>query len=69
MKTKGYATTEFWLSTAAVLCGLLYGSGIIAEAGASGIERAVAFIAAALASLGYSAARAKTKAAGHGGER
>jgi len=60
---KGYLTTEFWLSTAAVLCGLLYGSGVIAEDGVSGLEKAVAFIAAALASFGYSHSRGAAKAA------
>jgi hypothetical protein len=66
---KGYLTTEFWLSACAIICGLLYGSGVISEAGTTGIEKAIAFAAAALASLGYSASRAKTKAAGHGGPR
>ena len=63
MKKPGYKTTEFWLSSVAMLIGLAYGSGLIAEAGTSGIEKSVAFVAAALAALGYSNSRATTKAA------
>tara|TARA_R110000824_G_scaffold105995_6_gene250574 strand:+ start:1370 stop:1582 length:213 start_codon:yes stop_codon:yes gene_type:complete len=64
MNTKpGYKTTEFWLSAAAMLIGLAYGSGLLAEAGTSGIEKSVAFVAAALAALGYSASRGSVKAA------
>jgi len=63
MKKPGYKTTEFWLSAGAMIIGLAYGSGLIAEAGTSGIEKSVAFVAAALAALGYSSSRATTKAA------
>ncbi len=63
MKKPGYKTTEFWLSAAAMLVGLAYGSGLIAEAGATGIEKSVAFIASALAALGYSTSRGNVKAA------
>ena len=65
----GFKTTEFWLATAATVCGILYASGVISPEGASGIEKGIAFIVSALASLGYSASRAKVKAAGHGGPR
>jgi hypothetical protein len=60
----GYKTTEFWLASVATLCGVLYASGIITPEGTEPVEKAVAFIAAALASLGYSQARGATKAAG-----
>ena len=63
MKKPGYKTTEFWMSSVAMLIGLAYGSGIITEAGTSGIEKSVAFIASALAALGYSASRGNVKAA------
>ena len=59
----GYKTTEFWLSAVAMLIGLAYGSGLISEAGTSGIEKSVAFVASALAALGYSASRGSVKAA------
>tara|TARA_B100001123_G_scaffold134801_1_gene156394 strand:+ start:581 stop:784 length:204 start_codon:yes stop_codon:yes gene_type:complete len=60
----GYKTTEFWLATVATVCGILYASGVISPDGSGAVEKAVAFIAAALASLGYSQARGATKAAG-----
>ena len=59
----GWKTTEFWLATAATVCGILYASGIITPEGAGGVEKAVAFIAAALASFGYSHSRGAAKAA------
>ena len=64
IKKPGYKTTEFWLATVATLCGVLYASGIITPEGTEPVEKAVEFIAAALASLGYSQARGATKAAG-----
>ena len=60
----GYKTTEFWLAAGATICGILYASGVISPEGSGSVEKAVAFIAAALASLGYSQARGATKAAG-----
>jgi hypothetical protein len=63
MDKPGYKTTEFWLSTIAVLIGLAYGSGVIAETGTSGIEKSIAFVASALAALGYSNSRGAVKAA------
>tara|TARA_R110002020_G_scaffold142087_1_gene314129 strand:+ start:233 stop:448 length:216 start_codon:yes stop_codon:yes gene_type:complete len=59
----GWKSTEFWLTSLCTICGLLYASGVIAEAGTSGIEKSVAFIASALAALGYSASRGNVKAA------
>ena len=58
----GYKTTEFWLATVATVCGILYASGVITPEGVSGVEKAVAFIAAALASFGYSHSRGAVKA-------
>lgn len=55
----GYKTTEFWLSTIAVLIGLAYGSGLVSEG--SQADKIVGFIAAALASLGYSVSRGLAK--------
>lgn len=57
----GYKTTEFWLAAGATICGILYASGVISPEGSGAVEKAVAFIAAALASLGYSQARGATK--------
>lgn len=56
---KGYLTTEFWLSVVATIIPLLYSSGLIGEGTA--LEKAVSFIAAALAALGYSVARGVAK--------
>lgn len=55
----GYKTTEFWLSAAATLVSLAFASGVISEG--SQIEKIVGFIAAALASLGYSVSRGIAK--------
>ena len=60
----GYKTSEFWLASAATICGLLYASGVISPDGTSGVERGIAFVVSALASLGYSNSRGKVKAAG-----
>ena len=55
----GYKTTEFWLTVLADLVGLALMSGLIADTGTVG--RIVGGAVAVLATLGYSAARAKTK--------
>ena len=59
----GYKTTEFWLTALCTICGLLYASGVIVQDGSTGIEKSVAFIASALAALGYSHSRGQAKAA------
>jgi hypothetical protein len=56
----GYQTTEFWLSLAATVVGALLASGAI-EAGTVW-DRIAGTIAATLAAMGYSSARAKVKA-------
>tara|TARA_R100000808_G_C2047961_1_gene84683 strand:- start:118 stop:330 length:213 start_codon:yes stop_codon:yes gene_type:complete len=59
---KGIRTSEFWLNAACIACGLAYASGLISEDGTSAVEKAVAFIAAALAAMGYTYSRTKVKA-------
>lgn len=56
----GYKTTEFWLAAVATIVGLLMSSGLLQTG--STWERVVGLAAAALATMGYSAARARTKA-------
>jgi len=64
MNTKpGYKTTEFWLSLCATLLGFLLASGAMDAAPAdSWIAKLVGGVVAVLATLGYSASRAKVKA-------
>ena len=61
MKKPGWRTTEFWLSTVATLCGLLYSAEIIGPEETGSGARALGFIAAALSTLGYSVSRAIVK--------
>jgi hypothetical protein len=60
--TKGYKTSEFWLTTAATLIGILIASGAFADTSAVG--KGVALIASALAAAGYSYSRALVKGKG-----
>ena len=65
----GYKTTEFWLSLLATLLGFLLASGVMDTVPEqSWIARLVGGAVAALASLGYSASRAKVKAGASDGE-
>jgi hypothetical protein len=58
----GYKTTEFWLSLAATLLGVLLASGAMDNAPAdSAWSKIIGGAVAVLASLGYSASRAKVK--------
>lgn len=60
METKpGIKTSEFWLSFAVVVVAVLGASGLFGET--SGWAKALDFIAAALAAMGYTTARALTK--------
>jgi len=60
----GYKTTEFWLSLLATLLGFLLASGAMdGVTEESWIARLVGGAVAVLASLGYSASRAKVKSA------
>jgi len=63
MDTKpGYKTTEFWLSLLATLLGFLLASGVMdAVPEESWIAKLVGGLVAVLATLGYSASRAKVK--------
>ena len=64
MDTKpGYKTTEFWLSLLATLLGFLLASGVMDGVSEdSWIAKVVVGLVAVLATLGYSASRAKVKA-------
>ncbi|HMG21730.1 MAG TPA: hypothetical protein VK607_10450 [Kofleriaceae bacterium] len=57
----GVATTEFWLSFAAVVLGAIMGAGILPETGWQ-VQLAGAALAA-LGALGYTASRGVVKAA------
>ncbi len=57
----GYKTTEFWLTCAADVFGMVMASGVIA--GDSIVAKAIGIGVMVLATLGYTAARAWTKAA------
>jgi len=59
----GFKTTEFWLTAACTVCGLLYASGVISVEGSDTTSKAVALIASVLATMGYSVSRAKVKGA------
>ncbi len=55
----GYKTTEFWLSTIAVLIGALLASGVVTEGSLT--ARIVGGVVAVLAALGYGINRTITK--------
>jgi len=59
--TKGYSTSEFWLSLVAVLIGFAMSSGLIAAG--STWERVLGLAASLLGALGYTASRAIVKSA------
>jgi hypothetical protein len=62
----GYKTTEFWLSLLATLLGFLLASGAMDTVPQdSWIARVVGGVVAVLATLGYSASRAKVKSEGY----
>ena len=56
--TKGYKTTEFWLSLVAILTGAVLSSGAIEN---NTILQGLGLVATALSALGYAGARAITK--------
>jgi hypothetical protein len=59
----GYKTTEFWLSLVATLLGFLLASGAMDTVPQdSWIAKVIGGVVAVLATLGYSASRAKVKA-------
>jgi len=57
----GYKTTEFWLSAAAAIVGLVAASGVFPAEGEIG--KIVGMAVVVLASLGYSSSRGQAKAA------
>ena len=66
----GYKTTEFWLSLLATLLGFLLASGVMDTVPAdSWIAKLIGGLVAVLATLGYSASRAKVKSASAGTEQ
>jgi hypothetical protein len=66
----GYKTTEFWLSLLATLLGFLLASGVMDTVPADGwIAKLIGGVVAVLATLGYSASRAKVKSAATDGQQ
>jgi hypothetical protein len=61
MTKPGYKTTEFWLSLAAVVVGLLFASGLVSDG--SGFDKALSLAASVLATLGYQVSRSGVKKA------
>lgn len=59
----GYKTTEFWITLLVTIISTLYASGVISPEGGSPTAKVIAFIAAALASLGYTVSRGVAKKA------
>lgn len=59
MTSPGYRTSEFWLTLAATVVGMLIASGEFADATAMG--KVLAFAASVLGGLGYTWSRANVK--------
>ena len=60
----GYKTTEFWLSTLAVIAGLIMSSGVLdGLAETHWAVKVTALLISVLGALGYNAGRAKVKTA------
>ena len=55
----GYQTTEFWLTTAAILVGIVFDSGAVIEG--SPLGEGLGLVAAALSIAGYSVSRGIAK--------
>ncbi len=58
-KKPGFKTTEFWLSSLAMILGVVLASGAIPEGGIAG--QVVGGVLSVLASLGYTASRTQVK--------
>ena len=59
----GFKTSEFWLTALAVIVGLLIASDVLVPLGENHwAVKLVGLVSAALASMGYTAARGKVKA-------
>jgi len=61
MSKPGYKTTEFWLSTAAMLLGTLFASGLLVEG--SPVMKVAGLVATALGAVGYTVVRGSVKKA------
>ena len=61
-KKPGFKTTEFWLSSIAMILGVVLASGAIPEGGMAG--QIVGGVLSVLASLGYTASRTQVKKQG-----
>lgn len=61
-KKPGFKTTEFWLSSLAMVLGVVLASGAIPEGGMAG--QIVGGVLSVLASLGYTASRTQVKKQG-----
>lgn len=57
----GWRTSEFWLSAATTLVGLLVASGVIETGAGAELERIIGLVAAVAASLGYAISRSIVK--------
>lgn len=55
----GYRTSEFWLSTVAILLGIVLASGAVPEGGM--VAQIVGGVLSVLSSLGYTASRTQVK--------
>ena len=58
-QTKGYRTSEFWLSLVSVICGALVAGDVVTET--STIGKAIGAIISVLGALGYTASRTAVK--------
>lgn len=57
----GWKTSEAWFAVVAMVISAIYALGLVAPDGASPYAKALALIAAALVSMGYSVSRGKVK--------
>ena len=62
-KRSGLRSTEFWLSAATAIIGILIAGGIIDPEGSSSTSKIVGFACSALAALGYTVSRTLVKKA------
>ena len=60
---KGYLTTEFYLSAAAAVLGIVIASGAVDPEGLGTWDKVVGMACSLLAAVGYTVSRSKVKAA------
>lgn len=60
---KGYLTTEFYLSSAAAVLGIVVASGVVDPEGLGTWDKIVGMACSLLAAVGYTVSRSKVKAA------